>query len=257
MQSTDPTAALLPSVSRITPSIMAEQQSQAHSSNVLQEAPANDTIRLSYEVPLPVRLRSTFNSVARFLGNMQQAYQDPADAEEFLPIKHGYRFVDSYRDRLILLYSRPETQHLSRERWKASEIRTYKDKKTRVTYEYLVATLNDQFGNIVLFRFERRVQDSVIKSLDKSLIPVGVSTTSPPAGSTSANLEEVQEKKSKKFMKRALQQISIIKPSNFNVKQVPVEHIVFDPDVRVSLPELVILACTIRDYSREIGRAHV
>jgi hypothetical protein len=236
---------------------MAEQQPQAHSSAVPQEESANNgksVLRLSYKVPFLVRLRSTFKTIAHFLRIMQAPYQNPEDAEEFLPIKHGYRFVDSYRDRLTLLYSKPETQHLDRRRWMVSEIRTYKDSKSNVKHEYLVATLYDQYENEVLFRIERRVRDSVIKSIGKGLIPgslTGANITSPPAGSDSANQDDLQEKKSKKFMKRALDQISIVKPSDFTITQIPVEHIVFAPNHHVSLPELIILACTISDYSRE------
>jgi hypothetical protein len=50
-------------------------------------------------------------------------------------------------------------------------------------------------------------------------------------------------------MRRSIE-ILLIKPSDF-VNQVPVEHIVFDPNgQRVpSLPELITLACTIINYS--------
>ena len=214
-------------------------------------------LRLSYKAPFPVCLHSTINlkPIAHFLRTMQLTYQDAEHAEEFRPIKRGYRYVEGYRDRLTILYSKPETQHLPRNRWTVSEIRTYKDRKTNLRHEYLVATLNDQLQNAILFRIERRVRDSVIKSIGQGLIPgslKGASPTPPPAGPDSANQEGVQEKKPKKFMKRAIDEISLIKPSDFNVSQVPVEHIVFDPNVRVpSLPELIILVCTISDYSRE------
>lgn len=181
---------------------------------------------------------------------MQPAYQDPEDAEEFLPIKQGYQFADSYCDRLTLLYSRPETQHLSRERWRASEICTYRDRRKNVKHEYLVATLKDNLGNIVLIRFERGVQGSVIESIVKSLFPIELEagSTSPPAGADSAKQEAVHEQKS---TKEAIDQISIVKPSDFNVTQVPVERVVFDPNNRVpSLPELIILARAIGSYSR-------
>ena len=236
---------------------MTEQQPQAHSSDVPQEEPANNgklILRLSYKVPFHVRLRSTINSIARFLRIMQRPYENPEDADEFRPIKHGYRFVDSYRDRLTLLYSKPETQHLDRKRWLISEIHTYKDRKTRVKHEYLIANVNDQYGNTVLFRIERRVRDSVIKSISQRFLPgshKGASPTSPTAGTDLTNEESVQVKKPSKWMKRALDQISIVKPSDLDPKQLPVEHIVFDSGHHVSLPELIILAYTISDYSRE------
>ena len=236
---------------------MAEQQPPAHISDVPQEESANNgkvVLRLSYKVPFHVRLRSTINSVARFLRIMHRPYQNPEDADEFRPIKHGYRFVDSYRDRLTLLYSKPETLHLDRKRWMISEIRTYKDKKTRVLHEYLIATVYDHYGNTVLFRIERRVRDSVVKSIGKRLLPgsrKGSSSTSPPVGTDLDHQEGVQVKKPSKFMKRALDQVSIIKPSDLDVNQLPVEHIVFNSGHHVSLPELIILAYTISDFSRE------
>jgi hypothetical protein len=158
-------------------------------------------------------------AAAHFSRIMQPAYQDAEDAEEIQPLKHGCRFVNSYRDRLTTLYSKPETQHLPRNRWMVSEIRTYKDRKTKVKHEYLVATLKDQLEHTILFRIERRVRY-------KSLIS---------------------------FKQRVTDEISIIKPSDLNVKQL-VEDIIFDPNSRVpSLPELIILACTVSDYSREYG----
>jgi hypothetical protein len=236
---------------------MTEQHPQAHSSDDPQEESANNSkliLRLSYKVPFHIRLRSTVNSIARFLRIMQRPYENPEDADEFRPIKHGYRFVDSYRDRLTLLYSKPETQHLDRKRWMISEIRTYKDRKTRVKHEYLIATVYDQYGQTILFRIERRVRDSVIKSIGKRFLPgshTSASSSFPPAGTDLANQEGVQVKKPSKFMKRALDQISIVKPSDLDPKQLPVEHIVFNSGHHVSLPELIILAYTISDYSRE------
>lgn len=235
---------------------MTEQQPQASSSDAPQEESANISkpiLRISYKVPLSVRLRSILNTVSSFFRTMKVSYNTPENAEEFLPIKHGYRFVDSYLDRLRMLYAEPDTQHLSQSRWEVVAIRTYKDKKTKVRHEYLVATLSDDHQNTILLRIERRSWDSVIKSIVVRGSLKGVSPNTPPVDPTLANEDSAKEKDQDKFQKRALDQISIIKPSKFNVRQVPVEHIVFKTDDSHKLPtlvDLIVLAHTVSDYSR-------
>jgi len=238
---------------------MTEQQPQASSSDAPQEESVNirkPILRISYKVPLSVRLRSILNTVSSFFRTMKAPYNSPENAEELLPIRHGYRFVDSYPDRLRLLYAEPETQHISQSRWQVTAIRTYKDKKTKVRHEYLVATLFDDYQNTILLRIERRSWDSVIKSIGQNIVRGslrGASPTIPPVDGTPANEDSAKEKDQEKFQKRALDQISILKPSKFNVKQVPVEHIVFKSDDNHKLPtlvDLIILAHTVSDYSR-------
>ncbi|SRR6266550_5956543 len=235
---------------------MTEQQPQASSSDAPQEESANISkpiLRISYKVPLSVRLRSILNTVSSFFRTMKAPYNTPENAEEFLPIRHGYRFVDSYVDRLRMLYAEPETQHLSQRRWQVAEIRTYKDKKNKVRHEYLVATLSDDYQNTILLRIERRSWDSVIKSIGQNIVRGSLRGNTPPVNATPANEDSAKEKDQEKFQKRALDQISFIKPSKFNVKQVPVEHIVFKSDENHKLPtlvDLIVLAQTVSDYSR-------
>jgi hypothetical protein len=123
---------------------MAEQQPEAQSSNMAQAEPTSygkPPLRVSYKVPFSLRLRYTITSIAHFF-RIMQPQQNYAESPEFLPIKNGQR-VGSYRDSLSLLYLDPKTVNLARNHWRVAEIRTFKDKGTKVKHEYLVATLRD------------------------------------------------------------------------------------------------------------------
>lgn len=156
---------------------------------------------------------------------MQQTHQRYAESPEFLPIKNGQR-VGSYHNSLSLLYIDPKLVHLARDRWKVDEIKTYKDRGAKQKHEDLVATLNDGDGGKVLLRIERRIQNSSAKAFEKAKQDV-------------AQPNDEKER----FFKIITDEVSLVS-SNFN-KQLFVEHVAFDDKSRVSLPQLIVLACAI------------
>ena len=233
---------------------MTEQQPEAQSSSMAQVEPTSygkPPLRVSYKVPFSLRLRYTFTSIAHFF-RIMQPQQNYAESPEFLPIKNGQR-VGSYRDSLSLLYLDPKTVNLARNRWKVAEIKTYKDKGTKVKHEYLVATLSDGDRGEVLLRIERRIQDSSAKTFGKSIMRR--SRTEPiPSDSDSGKQDTAQpnEEKAKPFKKNAVDEVALVTSKSPNMdKQELVQHIVFDDQTRISLPQLILLACAVNNYSKE------
>ncbi len=82
-------------------------------------ATAAPALLISYKVPFQTRLFCAANSFARYLGITQRTHTNPGDAEEFVPMKNGYRYIDNYCDRLCSIYTEPEMHHLDFERWQA------------------------------------------------------------------------------------------------------------------------------------------
>ena len=246
---------------------MAEQQPVAQSSNMAQATKPAPTygksaLRVSYKVPLSVRLRYTLSSIARFLRMTKSIH---FQSKEFKPLNNAYR-VDSYRDYLCLLYATPKNSKLSRSHWKATEINTYKDHSTKVRHEYLIANLSDGNGGTVFLRIERRLQDSSAKAFGKAIMGRGSGSRSqtgpsPPRSGTDSDSQDgatttVNDGKAKKFKKNAVDEVTLYDPdlakSKEEIKsQVLVERIVFDPEHQIPLPELVVLACAINDHSKE------
>ena len=230
---------------------MAEQQPETQSSNMAQAEPTSygkPPLRVSYKVPFSLRFRYTITSIAHFF-RIMQPQQNYAESPEFLPIKNGQR-VGSYRDSLSLLYLDPKTANLARNHWRVAEIRTYKDKGTKVKHEYLVASLSDGDKGEVLLRIERRIQDSSAKTFIMRR-----SRTEPiPSDSDSGRQDTAQpnEEKAKPFKKNAVDEVALVTSKSPNVnKQELVQHIVFEDQSRISLPQLILLACAINNYSKE------
>ncbi|KAF8695507.1 hypothetical protein AX14_001777 [Amanita brunnescens Koide BX004] len=235
---------------------MAGQQPEAQSSNMAQAKPTSygkPPLRVSYKAPFSLRLRYTITSIAHFF-RIMQPQQNYAESPEFLPIKNGQRVV-SYRDSLSLLYLDPKSVHLARDQWKVAEIKTYKDKGTKVKHEYLVATLRDDDKGEVLLRIERRIQDSSAKAFGKAILGRSRTEPTPPSDSDSSGQDAGQptDSKAKPFKKNAVDEIALVTPNSPNIdKQQLVQHIVFEDDKkRISLPKLIVLACAVNNYSKE------
>ena len=183
---------------------------------------------VSYKVSFYTRLLNTLNAMTGFLGISSKSQSpNPQEAPEIKPINHGHRYLESYRDRLCSLYTEPAYTRLSFERWKVSEIRTYKDTGSPVKHEYLVARVHDENSEILL-RIERRVQDP---------------DTIEPNGQGSISSMD-------KFKKVACDQITLLSPSTFKNDQLPVSHFQFHDGHHVPLPKLIVLACTVNDCDR-------
>ena len=60
------------------------------------------------------------------------------------------------------------------------------------------------------------------------------------------------EEKAKPFKKNAVDEVALVTSKSPNVnKQELVQHIVFEDQSRISLPQLILLACAINNYSKE------
>jgi hypothetical protein len=176
------------------------------------------------------------------------------NAEEFLSIQEGGRHsVDVYGDHLWLLYTGPETQHISRDRWTVSEIRTYKQKWTgNFDHQYLIATLHDGEGGEIPLCIERRILTSSMNAPDSGIVRrlrtgAGFHSNAPQQG-------RARVKKSI-FGAKAVAQVSIYFPEIPDVRwhrrdtPVLVDHIKFSDGHHPPLPQLILLACAIHDYS--------
>lgn len=116
-------------------------------------------------------------------------------------------------------------------------MKTYKDKSTTIKHEYLIATLRDGSEGEVFLRMERRIQSSA-EAFGQSIIRRLRSEPIPPSDSGVAL-----------FKKSVVDEVSIVTPNLH--KQQLVEHVVFEDKNRVSLPQLIVLACAINDHSNE------
>ncbi|KAF8351697.1 hypothetical protein F5887DRAFT_1277510 [Amanita rubescens] len=191
---------------------------------------------ISYKVPFQTRLFCAANSFARFLRITQRTYTNPEDAEEFVPMKNGYRYIDNYRDRLCSIYTEPEMHHLDFERWRTSEVYTYyKGRGTTVGHEFLIATLHDAENREILLRLERGIQAS---STHAHVVKGGNAWGGAQQGGARAESPG-----------RWLSEISVFLSSAFNDDSgPPVDHFRFNDNHHVSLPQLVVLASTINEY---------
>ncbi|KAF8689407.1 hypothetical protein AX14_003346 [Amanita brunnescens Koide BX004] len=233
---------------------MAEQQPDAQSSNMAQAKPTSygkSPLRVSYKVPFSLRFRYAITSIARFFRIMQQPQPNYVDSPEFLPIKNGNR-VDAYSGSLSLVYINPKTVRLARDHWKVAEIKTYKDKSSAFKHEYLIARLVDGDKGEVHLRIERRIQDSSVKAYGKAIL-MGRSRSQPlpPSDSDSSKQDAApsNDENTKTWKKTSADEVAIV-TSNPN-KHKLVEHMVFEGEHRVSLPQLIVLTCAINNYSNE------
>jgi hypothetical protein len=228
---------------------MTEQQPEAQSSSMAQAEPTSygkPLLRVSYKVPFSLRVRYAITSIAHFFRIMPQS-PNYIGAPEFLPITKGRR-VESYSESLHMLYVNPETVQLARDHWKVTEIMTYKDYHSNFEHEYLVATLRDGGAGKVLLRIERRIQDSSAKEFYKDFTQPGRRSRRRTQDAAQPNYENERAL----FQKNAVDEVTLVpKLSDVNKHEL-VEHIVFrDEEHRVSLPQLIVLACTINDYSNK------
>ena len=225
-------------------SIMAHAQPASH----------GEPLWVSYKVPLSLRLRYTITSTTHLTGIIQRQVQNHAASAEFLPIKNGRR-VESYSESLRSLYIDPETVHLARNHWKVIEIKTYKDHDTTIKHEYLIATLSDGDGGEVLLQIDRRIHDSSMKMIAKSIIQQYLSSQgqpNPPSNSdpNTPDAPQPNDANANIFWKIAVDDIALVPNLPTSDKQKLVEHILFH-DQNVLLPQLIMLACAINDYSNE------
>ena len=208
-------------------------------------------LRVSYKVPFSLRFRYAITSIARFFRIMQQPQPNYVDSPEFLPIKNGNR-VDAYSGSLSLVYINPKTVRLARDHWKVAEIKTYKDKSSAFKHEYLIARLVDGDKGEVHLRIERRIQDSSVKAYGKAIL-MGRSRSQalPPSDSDSSKQDAApsNDENTKTWKKTSADEVAIV-TSNPN-KHKLVEHMVFEGEHRVSLPQLIVLTCAINNYSNE------
>lgn len=177
------------------------------------------------------------------------------NTEEFLSIQGGGRHsVDVYGDHLWLLYTETETQHISRDRWRVSEIRTYKQKWSSgdLDYQYLIATLHDGEGGEIFLRIERRPLTSSMDAPGSGI----VRRLRAGAGFHSNTAQQGQARVTKGiFGAKAVHQVSIYYPEIPHDRRrrrdapVLVEHIQFNDGNHPPLPQLIMLACAIHDYS--------
>ena len=233
---------------------MTEQQPEAQSSNMAQAEPTSygkSPLRVSYKVPFSLRLRYAITSIAHFF-RIMPAQPNYAESPEFLPIKNGER-VQSYCTSLRMLYIDPKTSRLDRKHWKVAEIKTYKDKSTTVKHEYLIVTLSDGDRGEVFLRVDRRLQDSSAKAFGKALIGRRSSSVPNPHSSDSDSGKQdgaqPNEENANPFTKLAVDEVVIVTP-NLD-KQKLVQHVMFESEKRVSLPQFIVLTCAINNYSSE------
>ncbi|KAF8333001.1 hypothetical protein F5887DRAFT_922152 [Amanita rubescens] len=179
---------------------------------------------------------------------MSQKEPDYSQSKEFKPLNDVFR-VNSYRDYLCLLYAKPMNSNLSREHWNVTEISIYKDRRSRVQHEYLVAKLSDGARGEVYLRIERRIRDSLVKeAFEKHVLGRGSQQTdsSKPDGGQVITAERPQ----KRIKKYAVDELSLFDPKLLERGQHLVDRLVFK-NKRMSLPQLVILACAITDHSKD------
>ena len=202
-------------------------------------------LRISYKVPLHTRFFCMANSLARFIGITKKTYTNPEDAEEFVPIKNGYRYVDSYCDRLCSMYTEPEMHHLGFDRWRASEVCTYKSRGMGIGHEYLIATLHDADNREIQLHLERGVQVSSTHVTHAHGLSAA-STMSVGSANRGGSPAEGQ----------GINEASIFTPSAFSEDQQPADHFRFDEGHHVPLPQLVVLASTVDEHLKTRQFSH-
>lgn len=205
-------------------------------------------LRISYKVPLHTRFFCAANSFARFIGITQKTYASPEDAEEFVPIKNGYRYVDSYCDRLCFMYTEPEMHHLRFDRWQVSEVCTYKSRGAAIGHEYLIATLHDVDNREIQLRLERGVQVSSTHVTHAH----GLSAASTMSGDSANRGGSPAEGPGRS----TISEPSIFSSSPFSEDWQPADHFRFDDGYHVPLPQLVVLASTIDEHLRARQSTH-
>lgn len=186
---------------------------------MIEEQPRGQGILISYKVPLFTRFLSFVSSVFRLMSlNLDHI------PSEFKQLNNQIRLVDSYRALLCLLYAKPG-EAPPKDRWRVTAIQTYKDTRTTVLHEYLVATLHDGEERSVMVRIERAKRR--ITSEDDS-----------------------SDDTDSKFKKAAVDSITLVSHSPpIEDDQLQVDHIEFSKGITLS--QLVILACSINDYARD------
>ncbi|KAF8707251.1 hypothetical protein AX14_013664 [Amanita brunnescens Koide BX004] len=224
------------------PKVLFLSHGQVHNNGAAASA-----LRISYRVPFHTRFFCAANSFARLIGITQKAYPNPEDAEEFVPIKNGYRYVENYCDRLCSLYTEPEMHHLRFERWQASEICTYRSQGTAVGHEYLIATLHDADNREIHLRLERGVQ--VSSTHTHAHVVKGRNCLS-EASATSADSAKRGGSPVEGPGRLAINETSIFASFASNEDRQPFNHFRFEDGHHVSLPQLVVLASTIDEYSK-------
>ncbi|KAK2464979.1 hypothetical protein APHAL10511_003055 [Amanita phalloides] len=178
----------------------------------------------------------------------EKLYKSAKDAEEFNFV-HEVGSVDNYRHRLCLVYTDPKKTHVHFHRWDVAEVRTYKNKGCSVRHEYLVARLLDKNGLDILLRIDRRIHGSSNNTFFRSLLGSSTpATPSPPTAPTHPSLPTNTEAGQPKFRKIAADEVSIIPASRIKKKK-SVAFVQLTKG-QLCLPELIVLACEVHQYSR-------
>jgi hypothetical protein len=232
-----------------------EQQPVAQSSNMTQAANYGKCVlQVSYKVPLSLRLRYTFSSIAHFFRIMSKKEPNYTESKEFEPLKNVC-LANNYKTYLSRLYMLPDYAKLSREHWKVIEVSTYKDRGSKVEHEYLVAKLSDGDKGAVYLRIERRIRASSVKeAIGKHVLGRGTrqprQTDPTLTDSDSSKPDDGQvvtpEGKPKKIKKYAVDELRLFDPKRLEGNQLLVDHLIFNTKP-MTLPQLVVLACAIND----------
>ncbi|KAK2465834.1 hypothetical protein APHAL10511_001475 [Amanita phalloides] len=234
-------------------SLVPEGQLNEHMNTTIQSDSASFTmsmVHVTYKVPLVARLTHTAHVVAQFFGMMAQFHRNPANDAEFLILKNRQCDLEGYRDALRVLYTDPDTKGLGFGRWKASEIRTYKDDRTKYLHEYLVATLHDENNDKMLLRIERRCYKCPTSKGSTKVPRRHKNILSTPDAIDQNDLHSIPPSKTDKFSKTACDGVTVITPDEFvDQKQLSVDRFTFSEDGHVPLAQLVLLACAIKEHS--------
>ncbi|KAF8638116.1 hypothetical protein AX17_002436 [Amanita inopinata Kibby_2008] len=156
---------------------MADSQPQAAVSSMQQEMTRDygrSIIHVSYKLASRSRLKIFLNSFANFFRQMSQSNTTMIP----LDIRKDAHIIGAFVRSLELLYTRPQTQHISFDCWKVVKVVTYKNPGMKARHEYIVATMEgsdiknpDTKGpetrkpNLVHLKVQRRIRDSATKKL--------------------------------------------------------------------------------------------
>jgi len=178
------------------------------------------------------------------------------ELEEFKTIDSTFRDVSGFCDALHILYTTPHTQPIDMERWKVIRVQTYKDTAQKAKHEYVVAHFRGPRDKSIYLKLQRRIQQS--KSLTwlerqlqrlkfiKSSAPSSPATGLPNPPDTPP--EGAARPPSMPLKKRALDDISIVRPSEIPPTDVLVDDVKFAKGSHIPLPKLAVLALTLNKH---------
>ncbi|KAF8631089.1 hypothetical protein AX17_005166 [Amanita inopinata Kibby_2008] len=238
---------------------MADSQPQTAASEMQQEAPKDygrPVLYVSYKLAFRSRLQVTLNSITHFLRTFTMSQQAPAFDAEFRVINSSFRDINSYCEALQLFYMKPASQGISHDRWKVTEIVTYKNQGDTAKHEYFVATVKDDHNHIVHLRIQRRIQKPKVSrflkwsrgSTNRATSASGSSSSEDSPNSAGQAANGVDRPPPQHFKKKALDDIEVVNPFDISDPEVDIIH--FEED-QISLPRLAILARSMNNLSSQ------